>query len=310
MTPAPNPRVADANFMLFFDEKEGTSPVVRILDHFAGVSVVRQIEGHGWEPFDSHNCGDMSTDDLRKCLDILFGQRPIDIRLLNDIYTTTARRPLERPSSAGAVGFKMRFSPPRKAPAMVPRAMPAIYRTVSPAWVKYQTTLGKFRRTMFSLIERHHVRVFIAVRQDLFRWALSKYHGDGTGRPGHLQFDLALGVKKRSDISRIVVDENRFARVIAKCESIHRQKRALRASLEARGIPVMPLIYEQFLDEPSVFFADAVRFLGGEPSESEIERALATGSAIERVHSGDVSSYVHNHREISRRFGDRFAAWE
>jgi hypothetical protein len=72
----------------------------------------------------------------------------------------------------------------------------------------------------------------------------------------------------------------------------------------------MALVYERFLDEPSAFFEHAVRFLGGDPSESEIRGALATGTSIERVHSGDVSTYVRNHREISRRFGDRFAAWE
>jgi hypothetical protein len=283
---------------------------VRILDHFASVSVVHQIDGQGWEPFDSHNCGNMSTEGLRRCLDLLFGPRPIDLRLLNEVYTKTARYPLDRPSGTGAIGFKMRFCPPRRAPVIVPRFLPPIYRMVSPLWVKYQTNSGSFRRTMFNLIESHRVRVFIAVRQDLFRWALSKYHGDGTGRPGHLQFDLALGLKKRSDIQRIVVDEDRFARVIAKCESIHRQKRELRASLEARGIPVKALVYERFLEEPSAFFEDAIRFLGGEPGKAEIERALAAGSAIERVHSGDVSTYVHNHREISRRFGDRFAVWE
>jgi hypothetical protein len=44
------------NFIVLFEEKEGTSSLVRLLDNFERVSVVHHKKGGGWEPFDQHNC--------------------------------------------------------------------------------------------------------------------------------------------------------------------------------------------------------------------------------------------------------------
>lgn len=47
------------NFIVLFEEKEGTSPLVRLLDNFERVSAVHHENAGGWEPFDQHNCADL-----------------------------------------------------------------------------------------------------------------------------------------------------------------------------------------------------------------------------------------------------------
>ena len=68
-----------------------------------------------------------------------------------------------------------------------------------------------YRQVLFRLFARFRVVVVLLVRQDLLRWALSVYHGDGTGKPGALQFKLASGAIKREDIKPIEVDCERLA---------------------------------------------------------------------------------------------------
>lgn len=66
---------------------------------------------------------------------------------------------------------------------------------------------------MIKILRRNDTVVFLAVRQDVFRWGLSKYHGDGTGQPpGHLQFKLARGELQKSEIGKIHVDPERSRR--------------------------------------------------------------------------------------------------
>lgn len=196
------------NFILFFQGKEGTSPFVRIMDNFEHITIIRKVDG-GWEPFDKHNCGPMPLHDLEQCLKWIFDKRPIDMVRLNQIYTESAASPLESFDKNGTIGFKMRFVPPRvDLPILRDAPVPdKLVRSLRHMYIKYQKSRGKFKRLMFELLKKHEVLVLLAVRQDVLRWALSKYHGDGTGKMGHLQFKLARGELDRADISRIYVDK-------------------------------------------------------------------------------------------------------
>jgi len=82
------------NFIIFFEEKEGTSPLVRLLDNFDQISVVHQVgKDWSWEPFDRHSCGRLSMHDLTQCFDLIFGENLLDMERLNAIYTKTAKAP-------------------------------------------------------------------------------------------------------------------------------------------------------------------------------------------------------------------------
>jgi hypothetical protein len=270
-----------SDFVMFFDEKEGTTPIIRLLNNFPQVEVIRTMGE--WEPFDRHASGPMPLSSLRTCLDLVFSRTPVEE--INEIYQRTATRPLSPFRGDGSIGFKMRFTAPAGASEEL------------------------FARMMLEVLARHDVLVFLAVRQDLLRWALSKYHGDGTGRPGHIQFRLASGKLARNEIPRITVDTDRLERTIERCEAIHAEKRKLMAKLQDAGLDVVPVRYEDFLADPAACLSGLMAALGGEVSEEEAGDALATGAFVERVHGDDLSEFFNNAAELESRFGDRFERW-
>jgi hypothetical protein len=40
------------NFIILFEEKEGSTPIVRLLDNFNEIDIIHQPLNSGWEPFD------------------------------------------------------------------------------------------------------------------------------------------------------------------------------------------------------------------------------------------------------------------
>jgi hypothetical protein len=288
------------NFIIFFNEKEGTSPLVRLLNNFEQITIIHQINNKGWEPFDRHNCGHMSLRNLKRCLNIVFSKASTDFDRLNRIYTRTAKRPLERITGDGVIGFKMRFTPPKHLKTFSRGKL-------SKMVAKYHTRL--FRRMMINLLQRNNVVVFLAVRQDLLRWGLSKYHGDGTGKPGHLQGKLASGEITRDKIGKIHVDCKRLEKIISKCQKFHSQKRRLMENFRLSGIQAHPLFYEDFLADKQKYFDQICNFLELRISKEKIDDALKMGEYFKKVHSDDISDFVENHEEIQEKFGDRFISW-
>ena len=290
------------NFIILFNEKEGTSPLVRLLDNFDQVSITHQVQNSGWEPFDRHNCGPMPLANLERCLDIVFGEEPIDIDQLNQVYTETAKFPLAEFSKSGAVGFKMRFVPPRNnSPYM------ASFSPWNRMYRRHAESL--FRRMMIELLSRNNVAVFFAVRQDVLRWGLSKYHGDGTGKAGHLQFKLASGQISRDDIDKIHVDCLRLDKIISTYEEELVRKRRLMEEFKLAGIRTRPLIYEEFLEDKHQYFGQIFEFLDLEVSKEEIDAAINQGEYFKKVHSDNLSDFVENHEEVNEKFGNRFVNW-
>lgn len=186
------------NFIVLFKGKEGTSPLMRLLDRFENVDVIHQVGNRGWEPFDFHNCGAMSLANLEACLDHVYGKGPIAMDALNAIYQRTATRALHPFHRERAVGFKMRFQPPFRGPGT--RHEPNASQQLAGSGGDH----ARFPKLMIEVLKRHDVTVFLAVRQDLLRWALSLYHGAGTGKPGHRQFKLARGEIRRKDLQTIL----------------------------------------------------------------------------------------------------------
>ena len=158
-------------------------------------------------------------------------------------------------------------------------------------------------------LRQQQVQVLIAVRQNVFRWALSMYHGDGSGRPGHLQFKLASGEIQREDIPMMTVDCERFETVLAHCELLHEQKRSLMIELTAAGIPVEPVRYEDFVNDKPGYFTRLLDVLEVEADDGEIDAVVQADIGLKRVHAGPVSEYVTNYQEVEERFGQRFVAW-
>jgi len=296
------------NFILFFEEKEGTSPLVRLLANFNQISVIHQVNNSGWEPFDRHSCGLMSIRNLKQCLELIFDKEPLHMECLNQIYTRTATKPLEAFNKNGAVGFKMRFVPP-KIDLPIVGNFSVWCKFARYIYLKYQTSRGTFKKMMFDLLKRHNLVAFLAVRQDVLRWALSKYHGDGTTMYGHLQFKIASGQVNKKDIPKIEVDCNRLEKLILKCEKSHKKKQALKEDFEQAGINTYPVLYEDFLKDKLQCFMQIFKQLEMPVSKQEITDALNKGAYFKKVHSDDISEFVINYQEVLDRFEGRYVAW-
>jgi len=294
------------NFIIFFNEKSGTSPLVRLLDQFESVSILHQENNTGFEPFDRHNCGRMSLHDLRKCLGIIYGQGPKDIEQLNREYTKTAKRPLDIANGKGVVGFKMRFSPPNPYPYHIDRF--PVWNQLSGGLFR-KRYMRSFKNVMFDVLKRHDVVVFMAVRQDVLRLGLSIYHGDGTGKPGHLQFKLARGAINRDAIGKISVDCERLETIISKCEAMHAEKRLLMEEFTQAGIQAHPILYEEFVTSKRSYLKNLFEILELEISDDELSHALSQEERLKKVHSDDISEFVENHEEVLSKFSDRFVPW-
>jgi hypothetical protein len=294
------------NFIIIFDGKEGTSPLVRLLNNFNQISVIHQVNSSGWEPFDKHNCGSMPLKNLEKCLETIYNNKSIDFQKLNNIYCKTAMLPLNETSKDGVVGLKMRFNNYRENP---------LYSTTFPTWNRLLRGLLKiyssrsYKNMIIDLLKRNDIVVFFPVRQDILRWGLSRYHGDGTGKGGHLQFDLASGKISREQIGKMHVDCLKLNKFIIECKNLHAQKRKLIKKLTLAKIQVHPLCYENFLKDKQNYFKQIFEYLELKISNEEIINALNDGAYFKKVHSDDISNFVVNHQEVLEKFGNSFRSW-
>jgi len=294
------------NFIIFFHEKTGTSPLVRQLNKFELITVVHQERDTGFEPFDTHNCGRMSLKNLKKCLDVIFNQGKKNNEHLNRIYTTTAKRPLDVISDKGAIGFKMRFSPPSRYPLHIDRL--SIWNKLANKLLRDYYSWS-FKKMMFRTLKKHDVVVLMAVRQDLLRLGLSKYHGDGTGKPGHLQFKLARGVVAKNENEKIQVDCERLEKIVSKCKTLHENNRHLMEELKNSGIETHPILYEEFVADRRSYLERLFRILELNITKDEMSKVLDQEEFLKKVHSNDISEFVENHEEVTHRFADRFVSW-
>jgi hypothetical protein len=301
------------NFVLFFEEKEGSTAVIQILSELDQVSVVRRetMSGlGGWEPFEWFNCGSLSPDHFRRCLQLIFGQRPVDLAALNSVYTRTARAPLRPFDASRSVGFKMRINPPWDIPRLT-AASPLRRLAAVDYLARFLRRAGRnsFKNLMGRACSDLGVVVLVMVRQDIFRWAISKYHGDGTGRPGHLQFRLASGEVEAGGLPMITIDPQKFGRIVDRCVELHKVKRWWADAMRDAGVTVHALRYEEFLSDRIAFFSALLRTLGIRLGDGELDDRLSRQIRLQRVHGSDISEYVSNHREITDRYGGRFIAW-
>ncbi|NQZ09130.1 MAG: hypothetical protein HRT35_18385 [Algicola sp.] len=300
------------NFIIFFTEKEGSTPLVRLLDNFDPISMLHQVDTVAWEPFDVNGCGPMPLKTLEACLNTVYSEGPIDNKKLNDLYTQTAINslmPIHKNGElgqAGVVGFKMRFVNPHN-PLQL-KGAPTCNKLTKKLFQK--TGASAFKTLMFDVLKKNNVVVFFAVRQDLLRWGLSKYHGDGTGKPGHLQFQLANGKLNEKDIGKFHVDCQRLEKHIKQCENVHNERRQLMTEMIDAGLNAYPLCYEDFLNDKPAYLARLFNCLELDISPEQVNEVIKSKEYFKKVHSDDLSAFVINHKEVMEKVGNRFYSWQ
>jgi hypothetical protein len=200
----------------------------------------------------------------------------------------------------------MRFTPPNPYPLHIDRL---------PVWNRSSERLfgeryfKSFKEMMFDSLKRHNVIVFMAIRQDVLRLGLSKYHGDGTGKPGHLQFKVARGAIAKNEIGKIQVDCDRLEEIISNCETLHEEDRRLMKEFEQIGLRVYPIFYEDFVTDKRSYLERLFKILELDIASDEISQVLGQEEYFKKVHSDDISQFVKNHEEVLSKFSDRYVSW-
>jgi hypothetical protein len=259
------------NFIIFNTEKEGSCALVTTLDQFEQVTIISEFI----EPFDRHMFvnhpngpgHDMSREDFIQCLGLIYGTSEGDLEQLNAIYRRYRSDCRFEFARGKALGFKMRFR-------------------------------RKWKKDLFSLLKRCGVTAFVLFRQDVLRWALSKYHGDGTGKKGHLQFST-VSIK---DLPKMEVHWKLLKKQIERCEKRIADRERLLEDLRNFGIAAHPLFYEDFCADKTAYFKRLFETLDIAISEPAIAATLRRGSLYKKVHPEQLSEFISNHEEILGKY--------
>jgi hypothetical protein len=259
------------NFIIFNSEKEGSCALVQMLNSFCEVSIISEFI----EPFDRHmfvkneyGAGkDISKEDFLRCLSLIFDSSSNYLEELNTIYARYNKHYTFSFSKEKSRGFKMR---------------------VREQW----------NDDLFEFLKEYKVTSFVLIRQDLLRWALSKYHGDGTGKRGHLQFSNV----HIEDLPKLKVHWGSLKKEIKKCEGRITNKKKLLKDLRNSGVEAFPLYYEDFCYKKPSYFKNLLRTLDIVISDEEIQQVLMQDCNYNKVHPDDISAFVDNHQEITKKF--------
>ena len=125
----------------------------------------------------------------------------------------------------------------------------------------------------------------------------------------HPQFALAKGEINRDDLTKITVDMDQFEQMVDFCQARNAEKFLSYYKLKNMGVEVVPLLYEDFVEDKFSYFERVCKILEIDVSHDEINEALSKGTQFKKVHSDDISSFVLNHEELVARYGDRFTRW-
>ena len=259
------------NFIIFNSEKEGSCALLQTLNNFNDIATISDFI----EPFDRHmfvkneygSGKDISKKDFLRCLSLIYDSSPNYMEKLNEIYTHHNEQATFSFSKEKSRGFKMR---------------------VREQW----------NDDLFEILKKYKVIAFVLIRQDFLRWALSKYHGDGTGKKGHLQFSNV----HIEDLPKLKVNWNSLKKKIKRCEKRVADKEKLMQDLRNAGVEVFPLYYEDFCYNKSDYFKNLLHTLDINLSDEDIQQVLTKDCNYKKVHPDDISTFVDNHQEIARKF--------
>jgi hypothetical protein len=259
------------NFIIFNSEKEGSCALVNTLYNFDNIHIISDYI----EPFDKHMfiakeraLGiDISKKDFIRCLTLIYDSSENYLEELNLIYSKYNSQCKFNFSKNKSHGFKMR---------------------VRPQW----------NRELFSVLKRFKVTAFVLIRQDVLRWALSKYHGDGTGKRGHLQFD-DVNIK---DLHKIQVSWRSLKKKIKKSEKRIENRKKLIQDLNAFGVEAFPLYYEDFCNNKFDYFRQLLKKLDIMITDEEIRQTIHTECYYKKVHPDNIGEFVKNHEEVIKKF--------
>ena len=261
------------NFIIFFTEKEGSSPIIETLMKFDKIDII------GFEPFDTYvftekefgGLGkDIKKEDLAECLDLIYknDHDPDYYQKLINIYSKyNAEIKLNNFNKLeNSIGLKIRL---------------------------------RNNELIFDKLKKYHVVTFVLIRQNVLRWALSKYVNK------HLQFEFDRDGDKNNDI-KMRFDCRRLQIHIQECEEALKDKKTLLTELKKYGIEFYPLYYEEFCHNKLDYFQNLLEKLDIKYSREAIEMTINQELLFKKAHSDNIREFAINYDEVYKTFRKYF----
>ena len=261
------------NFIIFFTEKEGSSPIIETLMKFDKIDII------GFEPFDTYvftekefgGLGkDIKKEDFAECLDLIYknDHDPDYYQKLINIYSkyNTEIKLNNFNKLENSIGLKIRL---------------------------------RNNELIFDKLKKYHVVTFVLIRQNVLRWALSKYVNK------HLQFEFDRDGDKNNDI-KMRFDCRRLQIHIQECEEALKDKKTLLTELKKYGIEFYPLYYEEFCHNKLDYFQNLLEKLDIKYSREAIEMTINQELLFKKVHSDNIREFVINYDEVYKTFRKYF----
>jgi hypothetical protein len=245
------------NFIIFFMANTGSSAIISHLKQLK-----EKIDIVGFEPFDNfHMKTPLIGDDLTKIFNLIYNNiNNSNINQINNIYKKYTDKELKFDTTK-SVGCKMRFR-------------------------NWDMIEGP--------IKNGNTTVFILIRQNVFKWAISSYDSKST------QFDLLKG--KISKDPQITIDLVKFKQILSRCEQSLKERYELVELLKKRNINIIPIYYEEFCDNKKQFFKKFLNAIDIKLSDELLTEFANKPNYFKKVHSDDLRKYITNYDQLKKEF--------
>ncbi|AYV82343.1 MAG: hypothetical protein Homavirus33_5 [Homavirus sp.] len=231
--------------------------------------LTKYVDIIGFEPFDNfHMKKPLIGENLTMIFDLLFSKNLTNdfaYYKMNSIYKIYSDKEIDKFDKKKAIGFKMRFR----------------------NWETIETPIIK-----------NNVVVFILVRQDVFKWAISTYDVDCN------QFKLIKGDIEKDPT--IKIDIEKFKSILRICHKNLEERYGLIDMLRKKNVDVCPLYYEEFCNDKKLFFKKMFDKLQIKLTNDELTEFANKPNYFKKVHSDDLKKYVTNYDELKVEFGSKY----
>jgi hypothetical protein len=144
-------------------------------------------------------------------------------------------------------------------------------------------------------IVKNSVTVFVLIRKNVFKWALSTYDSESN------QFKLIKGQTVANPT--ITVDIPKFTNILNICKRNLTERHNLITMLKGRGTKVVPIYYEDFCDNKKQFFKTFLSKIDIKLTDKELTEFVEKQNFFKKVHGDNLQQYVTNYDELKKVFG-------
>lgn len=241
------------NFIILFNGHEGSSAIISHLRKFPQINII------WYEPLDNYHLKlPLNGPDLLTMLNYIYNTSLKDRYMhASTLYSKHSDKPLCEFKDNKSVGLKMR--------------------------VRDWPTLEK-------VFKQHNVVVFVLIRQNLLKLAVSKC------QPNSMQFKLINNEIPTNP--KMTIDLEMLTNNLTVCRDLLKYKQDIIARCSQLGIACHPMFYEEYCDNKELFFSKILKILDIHVPKPTINQLANQPNYFKKVHSDNMQDFIINYKEL------------